>query len=491
MAKFTTEKLEKSRMSVQVDVEPDDIEKFLQRAYRRLVNRTLIPGFRKGKAPRPILERYLGKEALLHEAIEILIPETYDEALKSETIPAIGQPEIELLTTEPNVSYKATVAVEPTVTLGDYKALSFKWEQPEATQEKIDEVLEQLRAGYAPWEPVERPVEYKDMVSIAVYSTVETDEGPKPFIERDSVDYGVDEDDPDPVPGFAAALVGMNKGEEKEFTLDVPADYADPTLAGKPLKFKVTVLEIKAKKVAELDDEFAKSVGEGYDSLAKLKEQIGKDLRGRGEREAREALQLQVIDGLVEQTEIEYPEMLVEHEIEHLIQQDSNVPRDQQGRVDEYLKAVGQTPEEFMEGYREEATKRVLRSLALEKVEEAENITVSPEEIDEEIEGMTGNAGEQKQMLLGWFNTPERRSSIQDSIRRRKTVNLLLSLTTDIPKEVLESQGKPPAATATEAEAEVLEEAEDSPTTEAATAEEPAAEQTTTEEPTTEKAKTK
>lgn len=461
--KVTTEKLEKSQVALQVEVEAEILEQSLQRAYRRLVNRTQIPGFRRGKAPRPLLERHLGKAVLLQEALEILVPEAYEQAIKEQTIPAIGQPEIEILQTEPSVSFKATVAVEPTVELGDYKQLSFSWQAPAVTEDQREEVLKQLLAGSAAWEPSEEPVKDGDMVTIALDSHVETEEGPQPFVQRDRVDYIAQVEDPDPVPGFAKQLVGVKTGETKEFSLAVPEDYSDTTLAGKSIHFTVSLSETKTKKVAALDDAFAKSVGAGFESLEALKEQIRKDLIARGEREAKDALELQVIDAIVGLAQIEYPEILVEHEIEHLIQLDNSLPRDRQGRMDEYLSAIGKSPEEFRNEYREEATKRVLRSLILEKLTELEEIAVSDEEVGQEIDGMTATAGEQQAMLKGWFNQPERRASIESSLIRRKTMQRLLEQLTDMPQPAATAKTEEPAEVA----APVTEAAEEPPAPEA------------------------
>ena len=458
--KVTTEKLEKSQVALQVEVEPEILEQTLQRAYRRLVNRTQIPGFRKGKAPRALLERHLGHEALLHEALEILVPEAYEQALKDETIPAIGHPEIELIQTEPSVSFKATVAVEPSVGVGDYKNLTFTLETDEVQDEQVNEVLEQLRAGYAPWEDTEDPLTRTDKVTIKLDSHVIDGENRPTFVERDSVSLSLGEDSEDPVPGFLEQLLGTKKGDTKEFDLVVPEEYEDTPLAGKTIQFEVSILEAQRPQTFELNDEFAKTVGNGYETLDALKDQIRTDLKTRAEREKRDALEVEILDSLVETATVEYPDILVEHEIEHLMQTDNSIPRDPQGRVDSYLASVGKSPEEFVESYREEAAKRVLRSLVLEKVTELEEIEVSEEDIDAEIESLLTNAGEQGETLRGWFNLPERRTSLQSTLIRRKTMERIIDLTTQTVEVEAAAKAKAPAKKTTKEDEET---AADSP----------------------------
>ncbi len=420
--KVTTEKLEKSQMALEVEVEPEVLERSLERAYRRIVNRANIPGFRRGKAPRHMVERYLGKSALLEEAIEILIPEAYSKALEEENISALGQPHIELLTMEPSVSFKATVALQPTVELGDYRQLVVEQETPSVTEEQVDSVLEDLRSRSAPWEPVERPVNFDDMLTIDVKGELEG----QTYVDQKAAAFLVMKEWPVPMAGFPEQLVGMTKGGTKEFSLPVPADHPDPLRAGKDVSFKVTVSEVKEKKLPALDDEFAKSAGDGYDSLSTFKDKVREDLKNNVQQEARRALEAKVLDAVVQASTLEYPDVLLEHEIEHLIEDDRSIPHDSRGKIDDYLRASGLSEEEFRTRYREEATNRVVRSLVLNKVTEAEQITVTPEEIDAEIERMLEASGEQQEALRGYFNTEQSRESIGRMLIRKKTLDHLI-----------------------------------------------------------------
>ncbi len=417
-------------MSLQVEIDQEQLDKSLERAYRRLVNRTAVPGFRKGKAPRAMLERYIGKGALLSEAIDIVIPEAYNQAIEEQKVAPYGQPQIEIIELEP-LSFKATIALEPTITLGDYSELKVETEQVEVTDEQVDEVLQDLRSTYAPWEPVERAVETGDMVTMDIHSEVETEKGNTPYINQDAAGFVVDPARSEPVAGFAEQLAGMNKGDSKEFTINLPDDYPAQSLAGSPVHFTVAVSEVKEKHLPELDDEFAKGVGPGYDSLQALRERVVEDLKGDAEREARDKVQREVVDKVVEQAQVEYPDVLVEHEIEHLIASDRNVYRDPQGRMDDYLQSIGQSEEEFKEKYREEAIQRVVRSLVLQEVATREGVEVTEEEIDAEIDRMLeGTSEENREPLRGFFNSPERRESIERTLMGRRTLDKLVSVVT-------------------------------------------------------------
>lgn len=424
--KVTTEKLERSQMAVEVEIEPEMLEHSMERAYRRLANRTNIPGFRRGKAPRFMVERYLGKAALLEEALDLLVPEAYNKALEEQAIPAFGQPHFEILQVEPSVTFKATVALRPTVELGEYKQLSFTLDPSEVTEEQVANVLEQLRYRYAPWESTERPVQFNDMVTLDIESIVEG----KPFINDTSVPYLVSAESAVPIPGFAEQLEGTGKGDTREFTLTLPDDYPQAALAGKPVTFKVSLSEIKEKNLPDLNDEFAKSVGQGYDTLEALQAKVQEDLKADAARQTQRELEDHILEAVVGLAQVEYPDTLVEHEIDHLIQNDRSLPRDQQGRMDNYLQSIGKSPEEFREGYREEATRRVVRSLVMGKIAELEQIEVMPQEIDEEIENLVQDSGEQKEALRRLFTTAETRASLDRTLFRRKTMQRLVELTT-------------------------------------------------------------
>ena len=418
--KVTNEKTENSQAFLTIEMEPAEVDESLEKAYRRLVQRARVPGFRKGKAPRAILERYIGKDGLLEEALNILAPQACEQAIKEQAIEAIAQPQIEVAQTEP-VVFKAIVPLKPGVTLGDYQHIELTPEPVEVTDNDISAVLEQLRHQHATWEPVERPVDFGDLVVIDVESSVED----KPLLNRQGVQYQVLRDLSFPAPGFSQQLVGLKKNEEKEFKLQFPSDYPRNELAGKETWFKVRVTETKQELVPELNDELAKEVNPDFPTLDSLREQVSAELKLRAEQRVRADFEERVVDAAVDLAQVEFPPVMVEAEIHRLLNQ-----RFQRGNqeLEEYLRNFNKTEEELHEELHPLAAKRIARSLVLGKVAEEEKIEASSSEIDTEIENMIKSTAEQKEELKKVLDTPQVRQSIGQTLITRKTVERLVEI---------------------------------------------------------------
>ncbi len=421
--KVTNEKVENSEAFLTIEMEPAEVEESLGQSYRRLVQRVKVPGFRVGKAPRAILERHIGKESLLEDTIDHLIPEAYEKAIKEQGIEAIAQPQIEIAQTDP-VVFKAVVPLKPKVKLGDYQHIQVTSEPVTVTDDNVDAVIEQLRHQHATWEPVERPVDFGDLVVLDIESNIKD----KPFINRKGAQYQVLRDLSFPVPGFAEQLAGIKKDEEKEFKLQVPSDYSEGELAGKEPSFKVKITEIKQEILPELSDEFAREVNPDLKTLDSLRERASSDLRLRAEETARTDFEERVIDTVVELSEVAFPPILVETEIHRILNQ-----RFQGGNqeLEEYLSSINKTEEELHEELHPLATKRVNRSLVLGKVVEEEKIEVSEPEIDTEIENILKSATEKKEAIENVLNTPQARESIKQTLISRKTIGRLVEIAKD------------------------------------------------------------
>lgn len=420
--KVTREKIENSQAFLTIEMEPAEVERSLDEAYRRLAKKTNIPGFRKGKAPREILERYLGKESFMEDALSHLVPQAYEQALKEQQLEAIAQPHIELIQTDP-VIFKAIVPLMPVVKLGDYHQIQVAPEPVEVTDDRVDAVIERLRHQNATWEPVERATDFGDLLVLEIESQVEG----KPFINQKGAQYQLVRDSAYPVPGFGEQLVGMKKGEEKEFKLELPADFPEE-LREKEASFKVKVVEIKEEILPELNDEFASQLGPELKTVAALKEEVASNLRRRAEEQARMDFEEKVIDAVVDQAQVEFPPVLVEMEIHRLIDEQSRRFQMQGGSLEEYLKSANKTEEQLHEELYPLATKRVTRSLVLGKVAEEEKIEVDESEIDAEIERMISNAGERKNELRRALGSPRSRQSIRQILLTRKTINRLVEI---------------------------------------------------------------
>ncbi|MFC1947061.1 trigger factor [Chloroflexota bacterium] len=420
--KITNDKTENSQMFLTIEMEPEEVEESMQVAFKRLNKKARIPGFRKGKAPRDIFERYLGKDYLMEEALNDIIPMAYAKAVEEQSIEAIAQPQIEIEQMEPLIM-KATVPLKPTIELGDYKSLKVEQETVEITSEKVDEVIEQLRHQNATWEPVEgRAVEFDDLLIMDIVGTM----GEKNVIEQKGAQYQVTAGQTFPVQGFAEQLVGMNSGDEKEFEMVYPEDYGDEELAGNKVNFKINAIEIKKEVLPEISDEFAKTVDAEFETMTALRERAETDMKERAEQQSKMNFEEEIVHGIADVSKVEYPPVLIESEITRILNQ--QFQRSNQS-LEDYLATVSKTEEELREDLRPSAEHRVVHSLVLSKVAEVEEIEVSNEEVDEEIENMVKDSTDKKEELKKFFNDPQIRDSIVQNMMTRKTMEKLTEYT--------------------------------------------------------------
>ena len=437
--KVTKEKEENCQAFLTIEVEPSEMEEGMQDAYKHLVQKADIPGFRKGKAPRAVLERTLGKGRLLEEAIDHIMPRVYEQALKEQAIEPYAQPSVEITQAEPLI-FKAVVPLTPNVTLGDYQSIRIKPEAAEVKEENVNAVLEELRHQNATWEPVSRAVAYNDMVVIDINSNTEE----KPLIQRAGSQYLVAKDSIAPAPGFADQLIGMKKDETKEFDLTFPSDYPAAQYAGKQAHFKVTLHEVKEEKLPELNDALAAQISKDCKTLDALREEVSKNLKLRAEERARMDHEEKVITAAVEQSKVEYPPVMVDMEINRIINDQARQLQMTGRGMDEYLRSINKTPEQLQEELRPMAIRNINASLVLSKISEMEKVEVTDAEIKEGIDNMVRSIGDdKKEDMIKVIDTPQSRHSMTQSIKTRKTIERL----TDIAKNT----GEPAKETKEEA----------------------------------------
>ncbi|MBU2608813.1 MAG: trigger factor [Chloroflexi bacterium] len=421
--KVTLDKKENSQAFLTVEMEPTEVEAELQKAYSRLVKKANVPGFRKGKAPRDVLEGYLGKEALFNDALEHLIPEACENAILEQDIEAFAHPQIEVTQLDP-VVFKATVPLKPTVELGDYLNVRVAPQTVEVTEDDTNQTIERLRHSYATWEPVVREVGYGDLVVMDIESHLEDE----PFINQKEAQYQVVQDAPTPVPGFAEQLVGMKLDEEKEFPLKFPDDYAKSEVAGKEPDFKVKVTEVKQEQLPELNDEFARQVDAEVETLDSLKEKITTAIRNRAEENAVVEHADKVVKAVTDQAQVEFPPVLVEMEVNRLIDEQLRRWQMTGQDVEHYLSYIGKSEEQLREELRPQAGENVSQSLVLAEVTDVEKVEVGDSEIDAEIENLTTTDAENKDKIKDLFNTPQYRESIRRWLQRQNTVKRLVEI---------------------------------------------------------------
>jgi trigger factor len=421
--KVTKEKEENCQVFLRIELEPAEVEKSLGQSYRRLVAKANIPGFRRGKAPRAVLERYIGKDSLLEDALNNLLPQAYEQAVKEQQIEAIASPAIEVVQTDP-VVFTATVPLKPVVKLGDYHSIRLTPEPVELTKAEVDAVMEKLRRQHGTWEPVERPAAFDDLVTLDIESHIEG----KPFINQQGVQYQVLQNQSLPAPGFAEQVAGMKGGEEKEFKLQLPQDYSRSEVAGKEVWFKVGVSEVKQQRLPKLNNEFARLVNPELKTLASLRKQVSTNLRLGAEQKAKEEFEERVLDAVVDLSQVEFPPLLVETEIDRLMEQQARWLQASGRGLEEYLDRINKTEEELRKELHPLATKRVIRSLVLGRIAEEEKIEVSDAELSAELERLVQGATENKGEVEKRLNSPQVRSSVEQLLTTQKAIQRLVEI---------------------------------------------------------------
>jgi trigger factor len=413
----------RSTVQLQIELPAERLDRALDAAVRALARRTRIPGFRPGKAPRPILERHLGPGVVLDEAVDHLMQDAYREAIIKEDILPLSNADVELVQAEEGkpLIFKATVPIRPEVTLGDYRNFNFKPEIDTIDDARVDQVVEELRDQNATLAAVEdRGAKDGDY---AVISFVGTKDG-QPFdggtSERMPLILGQER----LIPGFEANLVGLKVGDTTDFDITFPDDYSDETLAGKPAHFSVELKELREKILPDLDDDFLASLGD-FASLDALRSDISQRLEANATDRARHGFADRIIEYAVANSTVELPEVLVDQEVE-LMHDEFKGSLARQGISEEaYLKAVEKTADDLHADFRPNAEKRAKTLLVLSKIADAEGIDVPDADVDAEVDqGRQRYAGDSR--LASYFDSDRGRSFIRSTLRRSRVVEKLI-----------------------------------------------------------------
>ncbi|UCE97901.1 MAG: trigger factor [Dehalococcoidia bacterium] len=422
--KVLNKTIEKREALLTIELDPAEVEESLQKSYEKINRRVEIPGFRKGKTPRPILEQHLGKDGLLEDALKNLIPNAYKNAIKEQQIEPLTEPAIKLNKKEP-VTFEAKIPLPPIVKIGDYHKIKMKPEKVKIGEEEIKKIIDELRQRNATYNPINRPIQITDLVTIDIDGTVGTDT----IISKKATDYRVIDSMTYPAPGFPEKLVNMRKDEEKKFNLKLPKNYHKKELAGREANFHVRIIEVKEEKLPEVDDEFAKSLWPNIDNVDDLKKQLGENLKNSKEGKVKAEFEDKVIEALVEISELEYPAVMVDEEVKNMIAQYLQQLSMSVQTKSEYEQMLKNIPKEkLVTRYKPLATKRVESSLVLAKVAEAEKIEVNDNEIETEIESMIQDAGERKDEQRQYLKSSQNRDYIKRLITTRKTVHRLVDI---------------------------------------------------------------
>jgi trigger factor len=383
------EKLEGNRGVLTVEVSADQVSKGLDEAFQKVVKQVSVPGFRKGKMPRGMFEKRFGVESLYQDALDILLPEAYGNAIDEAGIEPIDRPDIDIEQMEKgkDLIFKATVQVKPEVKLGEYKGLEVEDLDTTVTEEDVANELKTLQERQAELVVKEEGTAVNgDTVVLDFEGFVDGEafEGGK--AENHSLELGSGSF----IPGFEEQLVGLAAGESKDVEVSFPEEYHAAELAGKPAVFKVTVHEIKGKELPELDDEFAKDVDDEVETLDALKEKIKTRLEDSKKHEAEHHLRDTVVETAAANAEVEVPEVMVDTEVNRMLQEFEQRLQMQGMNLELYFQFSGQDENALRGQMKEEAQNRVKMNLTLEAIAKAENLEVTDEEVNVELEKMAG-----------------------------------------------------------------------------------------------------
>ncbi|MPZ14784.1 MAG: trigger factor [Chloroflexi bacterium] len=424
VVKIETQDLPDSEVALSFEVEDARVERAIDAAYRRVANRVNIAGFRRGKAPRPLVERVVGKESLLQEALDHLLPEVYVEALRETNLPVLTAPEFEVESVEP-LRAKATVVVRPPVELGDYRAIHRDPPDVSVAPEEVDSVLQQLREHHAEWIPVERLAEMGDLVAIDVVGSADGES----LFKQEDVEYVLRADSTAPAPGFADQIVGMSAGETRSFDLDAPADAEDRP-AGKSITFQVSLRDVKAKELPELDDYFATTVG-SYGNLQELSARLEEQLRERAEQAARLALQEQVLDEAIASTTLTIPKRLLDQETQNLR---DRLLRDLDSRsltIEQYQRIRRVSNADLDAELRTNADRSLKRRFTLESIAAREGLEFSDQEISAEIRDSLQADRADERTIERAVQRPEIRDRVRTAMIDREALRWLVDHATN------------------------------------------------------------
>ncbi|WP_019422402.1 trigger factor [Paenibacillus sp. OSY-SE] len=422
--KATWEKIEKNVGVLEVEVNADRVTEALDQAFKKVSKRANVPGFRKGRVPRPIFEAKYGVESLYQEAIDIMLPEAYSQALKETDVNPVDQPEIEVeqIGKGQSFKFKAKVTVKPEVKLGDYKGLEVENQEVEVTEEELNAELVRMQERHAELVIVDEDTAATgDSVVIDFEGFVEGEafEGGK--AERYTLELGSNSF----IPGFEEQLVGLGTGDFKDVEVTFPEHYHAENLAGKPAVFKVKVHEIKRKQLPKLDDEFAKDVSE-FETLDEYKADLKKQLQDRKERDAESAREAAVVEKAAENAEVEIPHAMIESEIQHMVKDLDNRLRMQGMNIDMFLTLSGQTIADLREQMQKEANTRVKNNLVLEQIAKEEKVSITDEELQEELEKMAQSYQRSADEIRTILEKNGTIDNLREEAALRKTIKFLV-----------------------------------------------------------------
>ena len=418
------EKKEHNMAVLTIEVDLDKFDKACQKAYLRTRGRINVPGFRKGKAPRKMIEKLYGAEVFFEDAVNLLIPDAYEEALGEIEETVVSQPAIDVVQIEAGkpVIFTAEVAVKPQVELGQYKGIEVEPIHVEVSEDEINAQIDRERENNSRMIDIDdRPVENGDLIRLDYEGTISGE----PFDGGKGTDYPLTIGSNSFIPGFEEQLIGSRIGEDRDIVVTFPEDYHAEELRGKVAVFACKVNSIQMKELPDADDEFAQDVSE-FDTLAEYKEDIRKNILERKENEAKRQREAVIVDKIIENAQMDIPEAMIREQVDRMKESFVRQIQSQfQGiTVEQYMQLTGMDAQKLDEQMRPEALKRIQNSLVLEAVADAENIEISDERLDEEFQKMADSYHMEKDKLVKMMGEEEKKQMKED-LRIQAAVDLV------------------------------------------------------------------
>lgn len=423
--KVTVENGENQQVTLTIEVEAAEVNKAVDQACKRLANRVSIPGFRKGKAPRMIVERHVGKDAVLQEAFDIVAPKALSKAFDEQKIDPVTRPSVDIETLEEgkDLVFKATVTPRPEVKLGDYKGLNVPKNEVSITDEDVEKQLKTFQDRQGKLVDAPEGAEVKD----GDFTTLDF----KGFVDGEAFDGGEGKDYPlqigsnSFIPGFEDQLVGAKIGEERDVNVKFPEEYHAKELAGKDATFKCTIRSIKTKELPAIDDELAKKVSK-FETLDEFKADIRKNLEENAERTAENDQKSAAIEMATNNITVDIPAVMIDNRVTAMIQEMAMRLEQQGMKLEQYLQYAGTDIAKLREQYRETAEKNVKTDLMLEEVAKAEDIKVEAKDLDEEVAAMAAAYGATPQQVQKIIKEQGRIGDLAASVLRKKTAQFII-----------------------------------------------------------------
>jgi trigger factor len=435
-----TERLENHTARFTVEVDSERLEKAKRTAAGRLAKRVNIPGFRKGKAPYKVLVSYLGEGAILEDAVEVLGNEIYKDALDQSEIKPYGPGSLEDFKAEPQPTFQFIVPLQPSVELGDYRSVRLPYEPPTIDDKAVDDAIETMRERLAVIEESHQPVAAGNRVTVSLTGTFldedetaadeessaeegeEAEPENKVFIQRDEMVFLLTPDR-EPAPGFTDALVGAAVDERREFELTYPEDEEEfQNLSGRHVKFDVTVKKIETMTLPALNDDFAARVTESEEkplTLLELRMRTRENLQKTADERAQSEYAHHVLHEIIDQSTVAFPDALVDDQIQHILQHVDSDLRQRGITLDDYMKITGKTLQDLREEYREQAVETIEHSLVLQELIKAEKIEIDDARLDEEIEKIVAQFGEQAEAFRRFYSRKDARENLRNDLTNR------------------------------------------------------------------------